>query len=57
MNHVFRSQLVTIENLKSVVNDFARNMSREMIHKACKSAYVRFENLREMKVGHFEHLL
>ena len=57
MNHVFRSQPATIEDLKSVVNYFARNMSKEMIHKACKSAYVRFEKLREMKGGHFEHLL
>ena len=57
MNHVFRSQPATIEDLKPVVNDFARNMSREIILKACKSAYVRFEKLREMKGGHFEHLL
>ena len=47
----------TIEDLKSAVIDIARNMFREMIHEACKSAYVRFEKLRAMKGGHFEHLL
>ena len=51
------SLYATIEDLKSVVIDFARNMSRKMIHKACMSAYVRFEKLREMEDGHFEHLL
>ena len=54
----FEVSLPLFEDLISDVNDFVRTMSREMIHKACKSAYVIFEKLRVIvKGGHFEYLL
>lgn len=55
---VFRTRPATLDEPKSVVNDFARVAKSEMIiSKASKSARVRFEKLREMKGGQFEHLL
>ena len=41
-NHVYNTQPSTIVDLKSIVNDFARNMDSQMISKASKSASARF---------------
>ena len=51
MNLVFTTQ--TVDEPKSVVNDFARITESEMISKVSKSARVRFEKLRGIKGGHF----
>ena len=57
MNHVFRTKPSTIENLKSIVNDFAENMDSNLVQRACESAKIRFEKLHQERGGHFEHLL
>ena len=57
MNHVFRTKPSTIENLKSIVNDFADNMDSNLVQRACESAKIRFEKLHQERGGHFEHLL
>ena len=43
MNHVFRVEPNSIEDLKSVVNDFAHAMDPDLIKKVCSSARSRFE--------------
>ena len=56
MNHVFRVRPSTIDDLKGVVEDFAKAMDPELIRKVCGSARTRFEMLRKSGGGHFEHL-
>ena len=50
MNHVYRTQPATIDDLKSIVNDFARNMDSEMVSKACKSARARFVRVQQKEM-------
>ena len=57
MNHVNRKKTSTIESLKSIVNDFADSMDPDIIQRACESAKLRFEKVRQERGGHFEHLL
>lgn len=57
MNHVFRTKPSSIEELKSIVNEFAENMDPDLIVRACESARFRFEKLQQEQGGHFEHLL
>ena len=47
----------TIESLKSIVNQFAESMGSDLSQRACESAKIRFEKLRQEQGGHFEHLL
>ena len=56
MNHVFRVRPSTIDDLKSVVEDFAKAMDPELIRKVCGSARTRFKMLKKAGGGHFEHL-
>ena len=57
MNHLFRTKSSTIENLKSIVNEFAESMGSYLSQSACESAKIRFEKLRQERGGHFEHQL
>ena len=57
MNHVFRTKPATIDDLKCIVNDFAENMDPNLIRKACSSARLWFEKLRNERSGHFKHLM
>ena len=57
MNHVHRTKPSTIENLKSIVNDFAESMDPDHVQRACECAKLRFEKMRQKLGGHFEHLL
>ena len=60
MNYVFTTRPYTIDELKSVANDFARDMDSAMISKAesmqIKSIRVKFARFHKMKSAHFEHL-
>ena len=56
MNHVFRINPSTIEDLKNIVNDFAQAMDTDLILKVCASTRTRFEKMHKAKGGHFEHL-
>ena len=56
MNHVFRVGPSTIDNLKGMVEDFAKAMDPEHIRKVCGSARTRFQMMRKAGGGHFEHL-
>ena len=57
MNHVYRTKPSTIENLKSIVNDFAESMDPDLDQTACECAKLRFEKMCQERGGHFEHLL
>ena len=56
MNHVFRINPSTIEDLKNIVNDFAQAMDTDLILKVCASTQTRFEKMHKAKGGHFDHL-
>ena len=56
MNHVFRVKPNSMEDLKSVVNDFAHAMDPDLVKKVCRSARSRFEKMRTQLGGHFEQL-
>ena len=56
MNHVFRVKPNSMEDLKSVVNDFAHAMDPDLVKKVCRSARSRFEKMRTQRGGHFEQL-
>ena len=55
MQHVYRVQPKSIEELKSVVEDFSQAMDSQLICKVCRSARTRFEMLQLEKGGRFEH--
>ena len=55
MQHVYRVQPKSIEELKSVVEDFSQAMDSQLIRKVCRSARTRFEMLQLEKGGRFEH--
>ena len=57
MNHVYRVKPGSIEDLKSIVNDFAKCMNSSLIKEVCGSARGRFMKVREADGGHFEHLI
>ena len=57
MNHVYRVKPETIDQMKSIVNDFSASMDSNLIKKVCGSARKRFGQMREAYRGHFEHLL
>ena len=57
IDHVFRTKLATIDDLKCIVNDFAENMDPDLIRKVNSSARLRFEKLRHELGGHFELLI
>ena len=56
MNHVFRVKPNSMEDLKSVVNDFAHAMDPDLVKKVCRSARSRFEKMRTQLGGHFQQL-
>jgi len=56
MNHVFRVRPNSIEDLTSVVNDFAHAMDPDLIKKVCSSARSRFEKMRTQRGGNSEQL-
>ena len=56
MNHVFRTKPSTIDDLKKVVDEFAEAMDPNLVRKVCSSARGRFEKMKQVKGGHFEHL-
>ena len=56
MNHVFRVNPNSIEDLKSVVNDFAHAMDPDLIKRVCSCARSKFEKIRTQRGGHFEQL-
>ena len=56
MNHVFRVKPNSMEDLKSVVNDFAHAMDPDLVKKVCRSARSRFEKMQTQRGGHFEQL-
>ena len=41
MNHVYRTKPSTIENLKSIVNDFAESMDPDLVERACELCKVK----------------
>ena len=53
---MFRVKPNSIEDLKSVVNDFAHAIEPDLIKKVCSSARSRFEKMRTQRGGHFEQL-
>ena len=56
MSHVSRCQPKTINQLKTIVEDFAANMDEEMVRKMARSVYGRSKLCIEQGGGHFEHL-
>ena len=45
----------SIEELKSIVEDFSQAMDSQLISEVCRSARTRFEMLQLEKGGRFEH--
>ena len=56
MNHVFRVKPNSMEDLKSVVNDFAHAMDPDLVKKVYRSTRSRLEKMRTQLGGHFEKL-
>ena len=56
MSHVYRCKPETLDNLKDLVDDFARDMDKELVRKVCRSFYKRAQLCIKVKGGHFEHL-
>ena len=40
-----------------IVNEFVESRGSDLSQRACESAKIRFEKLRQEQGGHFEHLL
>ena len=56
VRRAFRVKPNSIEDLKSVVNDFAHAMDPDLIKKVCSCARSKFEKIRTQRGGHFEQL-
>ena len=54
--HVIRCQPNTIEELKSIVEDFANSISKDKLIKMARHTRKRAELCIEANGGHFEHL-
>ena len=54
MQHNYRVKPTSIEDLKSLVEDFVDSIDPDMIKKACASAQKRFEMVRLENGGRFE---
>ena len=53
MQHLYRTQTSTIDELKEVVRDFILSIIADMISKACASARKRFQLLVAENGGRF----
>ena len=54
MQHVYRNQPSTINELKEIVEDFIESIDPDMIRKACASARKRFQMLSAENGGRLE---
>lgn len=56
MSYVHRYQLSSLSELKSIVNEFAKEVDQDMVKRACGSARGRFEKMKAANGSHFEHI-
>ena len=56
MSHVYRCKPATMDDLKSLVEDFSENMEKDLVHKVCRFFYKRAQLCADVQGGYFEHL-
>ena len=55
--HIIQCEPKTVQELKELVEDFARNMDEDMVRRMARHTRRRAELCRSEREGHFEHLL